>query len=357
MNVRDLVNARSIALNWTNAPSNGIQNMLEMFFPNERKMGLDLKWIKGHKGLGVSLAPSNFDAKSTLRPREGINFAETQMAFFRESMLVKEADEQEIMRVQDANDPYAIEVMNRIYDDAGTLIDGAEIVAERMRGQLLFPAVDGSPRIVINANGVQYSYNYDPDGTYKDNNYKAISASNKKWTDHANSDPFGDIEAAQDAVANATGVRPTVAIMNGVTFKHIQQNANVKNMVLAQNTTANVFLTREIVQKLFADNLGLTIIVYDKQYKDEAGTAHKFAPDGFCTLVPGDGFLGKTWHGVTPEERTLQGKPIADVTVLDNGIAIAVTTTEDPVNTKTTVSEIVLPSYERMDETYAIKAF
>ena len=72
------------------------------------------------------------------------------------------------------------------------------------------------------------------------------------------------------------------------------------------------------------------------------------------TLLP-KGALGSTWYGTTPEERTLMGKADADVSLVDTGIAVAVTTTSDPVNTKTTVSEIVLPSFERMDETYVIK--
>ena len=48
---------------------------------------------------------------------------------------------------------------------------------------------------------------------------------------------------------------------------------------------------------------------------------------------------------------------MADVSVVSNGVAITVTVTTDPVNTKTTVSEIVLPSFERMAETYVIKAY
>ena len=139
----------------------------EGLFPPRKKMGLDLKWIKTHKGLPVSLAPSNFDAKSTLRSREGIKMDETQMAFFRESMLVKEEDEQNIMRVREASDPYALEVLNHVYDDTNTLVEGARVVAERMRMQLLAPVDDGSPRINIEANGVQYSYNYDAGGTYQ----------------------------------------------------------------------------------------------------------------------------------------------------------------------------------------------
>ena len=47
----------------------------------------------------------------------------------------------------------------------------------------------------------------------------------------------------------------------------------------------------------------------------------------------------------------------ADVSIVNTGVAVAVTVTNDPVHTKTTVSEIVLPSYERMDSTYVIKCY
>ena len=94
MKLTDVFTAENIALNYTNAASNSIPYLGTGFFPSKKKAGLDLKWIKGHNGLPVSLAPSNFDAKSKFRDRVGVDLKETQMAFFRESMLVKEADEQ-----------------------------------------------------------------------------------------------------------------------------------------------------------------------------------------------------------------------------------------------------------------------
>lgn len=84
--------------------------------------------------------------------------------------------------------------------------------------------------------------------------------------------------------------------------------------------------------------------------------ATKLYPDGFATLIP-DGPLGSTWYGTTPEERTGMQNPAADVALVNTGVAVSVTISEDPVQTKTTVSEIVLPSFERMDETYTIKAY
>ena len=144
--------------------------------------------------------------------------------------------------------------------------------------------------------------------------------------------------------------------MSRSTFNHVKANAKVRGAILAQNVTANVFMNDARVKELFKTELGLTVLVYTKQYKDEAGQAHKFYEDGYCTLIP-QGSLGNTWRGVTPEERTLLGNAQADVSVMGDGVAVAVTVTTDPVNTKTTVSEIVLPSYERMEETYVMKVF
>lgn len=354
MELNQVFNASAIAFQQAEAATNRVPYFGEGIFPAKKKMGLDLKWIKGNKGLPVSLAPSNFDAKSTLRSREGIKIDATQMAFFRESMLVKEEDEQEIQRIQDENDPYIQSVLDSIYNDTDTLVEGARVVAERMRMQLLAPTQDGSPRITISANGAQYSYNYDADGSYKTNNYKAITTATAKWSATDTADPIQDIMDAQDAVEAATGTRPSIMICSKKTMGYLLGNAKVQKAILAQNQTANVIMTEASVKAIVQALLGVTIIVYTKQYKDESGTANKYYPDDYVTLIP-DGALGSTWYGTTPEERTLMGRPDADVSIVDTGIAVTVTVTNDPVNTKTTVSEIVLPSYERMSETYVIK--
>ena len=355
MNIRDAYTSKAIALVNTEVASNRIAYLGAGLFPAKKKMGLDLKWIKTSKGLPVSLAPSNFDAVSTLRSREGFKLTETEMAFFRESMLVKEADEQEIMRVKDSTDPYAAEVLGRIFDDANTLVDGANVVPERMIMQLLAPS-DGSPKISIEANGVTYAYNYDPSSTYKTKNFASLTTDTDKWSDTTNSDPMDDIATALDAVEAETGERPSIMIVSRKTMDYLKQNAKIKSAILAQNTTATVFMNDNRVKEVFSNELGIRIIVYSKQYKKEDGTAAKFYPDGFATLIP-DGALGNTWYGTTPEERTLMGSGEADVSIVNTGVAVSVTTTSDPVHTKTTVSEIVLPSYERMDSTYVIKCY
>lgn len=355
MKIIDVYSAKAVALVQTEVASNRKRYIGEGLFPAKKKMGLDLKWIKTSKGLPVSLSPSNFDAVSTLRSREGFKMTETEMAFFRESRIVKETDEQEMLRVQESTDPYVQEILSRVFDDANDLVEGARVVPERMIMQLLSPS-DGSPKISIEANGVPYAYNYDPNNDYKTNNFAELSGTTDKWSDVENSDPMGDIAKAMDSVESRTGERPSIMIISRKTMGYLKQNKNIKSAILAQNVTANIFMYDNRVKEIFSNELGINIVVYSKQYKKEDGTAAQFYPDGFATLIP-NGALGNTWYGTTPEERTLMGSKEADVSIVNTGVAVAVTVSDDPVQTKTTVSEIVLPSYERMDSTYVIKCY
>lgn len=354
MRITDVYNSKAVAIVQNEVASNAIPYLGEGLFPSKKKMGLDLKWIKTSKGLPVSLAPSAFDTVSTIRSREGFKLENTEMAYFKESMLVKEQDRQDMMRVQDSADPYAQEVLSHIFDDANTLIAGAKVVAERMRMSLLANA-NGHPSISIVANGATYEYNYDKDNEYAQNNFTDVGAvqATNYWTDINNSDPMADIADAQDAVEAKTGSRPTVLLISKATMNLLKKNAKIKNYILAQNTTATVMVTDERVKNILTSELGVTVVVYTKLYKDEAGTVKKFYPDGMATLLP-TGSLGNTWFGVTPEEATLMEDSTYDCTVVDN-IAVTVTNSVDPVQTKTIASEIVLPSFERSQETFMLK--
>ena len=345
----DVFGSSVVAAIYNEAASNRIPYLGEGFFPAKQKSGLNLKWIKTSKGLPVSLAPSAFDVVAPIRSRQGLEVIDTEMAYFKEAMIVKEQDIQDYETAIEGS-PLAKEILDRNFDDAATLVDSARVVSERMRMSLLANA-NGHPSISIAVEGgTNYTYNYDPNSTYSTNNYKALQG-NKVWTDLDDSDPLQDISDAQDAIEASTGSRPTILLMSKATMNLLKQNDSIKSAILAQNITANIFMTDNRVKELFANELGVSIIVYTKMYKDESGTAKKFYPDGMVTLLP-EGALGSTWFGVTPEEHRADK---LDVTVVDTGVAVAVETKFDPVQTLTKVSEVVLPSFERMDETYMIK--
>lgn len=345
---------KSIALYWNEVQSNQIPYLGEGLFPNDKKMGLDLAWIKGHTGLPVSLMPSAFDAKATFRDRPGFTKTETEMPFFREGYKLKEKDRQDLIRLRENPDsPYMEDVLRRIYNDTGNLIEGARVVRERMRMALLFPQ-GGNMTITFNANGVSYAYNYDPDGAWASSNYFDItSTASRKWSASSTADPFTDIQTVKDAIIANTGADLVNVVLNSTTFGYLVKMDSIKNRFLTLNGQNVAYLTKGDVARVLEDTVGVRFIVYDKQYKDESGTAHKFVPDNYIALLP-SGTLGKTWFGTTPEEADLMDGS-HDVTLVDTGVAILRTIHEHPVGLNIFASEIVLPSYERMDEVAVMK--
>ena len=97
---------------------------------------------------------------------------------------------------------------------------------------------------------------------------------------------------------------------------------------------------------------------YFEAIAEQASEQVKAEYEAFKRQVGGDDILARRgMNALTPEERTLMNSPTANVRIVNTGVAVAVTVTNDPVHTKTTASEIVLPSYERMDSTYVIKCY
>ena len=354
MLVESVVNAKSIALAASEAASNRIPYLGLGFFPEQKKSGIDLRWIKTHKGVSPILAPSNFDALPVIRSRQGIKIDNTEMPFFRESMQITERDMIDLARIEDETDPYLASALRSIYDDTNTLVQSAEVVGEIMRMSLL-SAASGHPSINIAANGVTYAYNYDPNNDYSKNNYESLSGQSD-WSDTTNSKPLDDINAAKQILLN-NGYAPRYILMTTATLGVLRANAQIKAVALTTNAAGTIYMSDALVKQIIRDATGLEVLTYDKTYLDGSGNATKYYPDGQVTLLP-DGAVGKTWYGTTPAERSIGQVTNANTSLYGTGIAV---TTEPEMKSgvykfTTTVSEIVLPSFELMDATYVIKA-
>ena len=354
--LKEAFTARAIGVIWDAfKQSMGIKPYLgDGYFPKEKSAVMELKWFLGSSGLPVALTPSNYDALATVRDRIGFKEIQTEMPFFRESYIVKEKDEQNYENVMNAADEaVAREVLKNIALGPIELVRGANVVPERMRWQLLCP-LDGSPKISISANGVNYDYNYDRDGSYKANNFVELSGTSM-WDDLENSDPIEDMRAAVKAMRKR-GKNVKVANMNDNTWSKVCKNKKVAGYILAKNPTATVYITEKLVRQFIKEELELDIIVYDKMYKDESGKERTFIPDGMVSLVPGKTALGKTKYGKTPEERS-GDKSTGNLQIVETGVALYTFTTPHPIVTQCICSEIVLPTFERMMDTYVIKAY
>ena len=348
--------ARALGLIWdAYKQSQGIAPYLgDGFFPKEKSATMDLKWFRGSKGLPVSLTPSNYDAQATVRDRIGFKEIETEMPFFRESYIVKEKDAQDYENLMNAADnSVAQELLRNIALGPIDLVQGANVVPERMRWQLLCP-VDGSPKISISANGINYDYNYDVDGSYKTKNFIELTGTSK-WTDHANSDPLEDLKAAIK-VKKHQGKIIKVITMNDDTWTDVYKNEKLKGYIIAKSASGTVFMSEELAKTFICDELKVEIVIYDKLYMGNDGAEKTFIPDGMVSLLPGKTALGKTKYGKTPEERS-GDKSTGNLQIVETGVSLYTFTTPHPLVTQCICSEIVLPTYERMDDTYVIKAY
>lgn len=345
----------AIAEYWTNDVANAQAFGSDALFPPHKKAGLELKWIRGHKGVGISLMPSAFDTKATFRERKGFKMSETEMPFFREGFHIDEKDRQMLMEIQNSNSTFAEEIISRIFDDAADLITGARIVPERMAWQLLCPE-NGKPGITIKANGMNYIYDYDPDGTWQAKNYKALTGK-AKW-DVTTSTPLTDFVTAKDAIAANVGETITHAYMNTNTLNKMIASDEVKNRFMTVTAKSIAVLTQSEARALVEQTTDIKIHLFDKMYQPEGGgDSVKYIPDGYVVLVP-DGKVGEMWYGTTPEEADLRaGLTNASVSIVNNGVAVTTIKEPHPVNTNIIASEIVLPSFQKMDAVYCIKAY
>ena len=356
LQITDIFDSAAVALNRTENASNRMPFVGQAFFPNRKKLGNSIKWVKTHKGLNAILMPSSFDALPVLRSREGFREEHNQMVFFRESMQIKEEDMLMIMNAQDSNSPYVQEVLDSIYDDTNKLFDSAEIAAEVMRMQLL-AANDGTPKITIGtgdgkSDNIVQTLNYDPDGSYQHDHYMKVSG-DVTWDKPAAAKPLNDVRKATTYLSSI-GVVPRFALMNSTTLNYLIDNEQIKNAIITSSGRVIDYVDESTVINTFTRMTGLNIIRYDKMYMNYEGKETKFFPDNKVTII-GNNVLGNTWYGTTPEERTLLGNPTVDVTMYDGRVAVAVKTEAGPpVSVLTTVSQLLIPSYEGLDSTYVI---
>lgn len=357
----EVFTARALGIAWDNYQQTlGIPPYIgRSFFGTDKKQGLEMRFIKGRKGLPVALKGSNFDAKAPLRDAIGFKDIQNTMPFFRESYMVTEKEEQDYMSYMSAeNSELANQVLKEIMKNPMDLVLGADVVPERMIWQLLAPA-DGIPKINVVIDGKDnYSIDYTTDdgAEYKENHYMEITTDTDKWSAADTATPIQDLVDAQEQFEEATGDRLTTFVMNKKTWKQLvnaeDTHKQVQGILAYQN---GIMLKDADVKEYLLANYSITVYVYNKLYLDESGVSHTFIPDGVVTGISGSvNQLGTVWYGTTPEERS-GSLSTGNLSIVNTGVSIYTYTTPHPVNTHCVVSEIVLPSYENMDSTFIMK--
>lgn len=359
MNFYEIFNSEALAAYWVNINANIPSPIIgTRFFPLAKQTGLELSWIKGYNNLPIALQPSGFDTKASLRDRIGVTELQTSMPFFREAMRIGEKDRQNIETLLAKNQKFAEPTIMRIFDDVNNLINGAIVQQERLRMSVLTTGAINISADPNNGRKVPYVYNYDVSGEWATKNNKALQTT-AKWTvaNSTTSDPIVDIQDAIQLMSETYGVLITEVIMNSTTYKGLLASDSIAKAINPLGAS-NIILKRSDVEAFVKDETKAAFTIYDKMYKDEQGKDKKYLPDGYVILVPSYP-LGNTWFGTTPEEFDLMNGNTggANTSIVNTGVAVTTIKEAHPVNIQTIVSEIVLPSFERMDDVYVIKVF
>lgn len=338
MTIFDLVTAPELTAYWETFTKDRPPYLGETLWTNQKKLGLDLKWIKGSMGQPVVLKPSAFDADVVPRPRIGFDRLAAQMPFFKESTYIDEELRQQLnMVLETGNQAYIDSVMNRVFNDEVRLLEGARARREMMRMMVL---TTGS--IAITANGQNYSYDYG----IPENHKGTVKVS---WSD-TSADILADVREWQDKIEADTGTRPTRAVCDSTTWGYIKKNEIISKAVYVV-AGGGILVSDAKVKALLLEELGLEVVVYSKMYINDSGVAVKYIPADTFVLFP-TGTLGSTWFGTTPEESDLMGGNVANVSITDTGVAVTTMKKADPVNVETKVSMVSLPSFEAADQVF-----
>lgn len=333
--IYELVTAENVTSYWTELNQNTQPDIGETLFPIQQQLGTELKWIKGASNQPVGIRLSSFDAKSIRRDMEGIKEYSTKMPFFKESVYIDEDMRQQLNNFIDANKPAIVDrILSRIFDREAKLIDATKITLERMRMEALTTGT-----ITLSSNGQSYTYDYGVPANHK----KTVATS---WSD-ASADIIGDIQSYKDMM-KAEGVTITRAICNSSVANNFKKNTAMKNAIYVF-AGGTVDITTEIARRYIASETGVTIVVNDNVYVDEQRQSHKYIPDDTIVFMP-DGILGYTNLGTTPEESDLMNNLNANVSIVNEGVAVTTSQMVDPVNVDTKVSMIALPSFEEADK-------
>lgn len=340
MTIFDLMASENIVAYWEVLAQDEAPYPSEELFPADKKRGLNLKWLKGAKGLPVVLKTSAFDAYAVPRPRIGFERLSAEMPYFKESKYIDEEMRQELnMVLETGNQAYIDSVMNRIFDDEVELIRAARASRERMRMMALTTGY-----VVMANNGQSFSYDYQIPSNHK------AAATNGSWADLENADPMEDIRIAKELIQDETGAELTRAMCDGATWRNLRNNAKIKKEIFVLTNGIGAISDQRLRQYI-SDELDLQVVVNDKRYKDENGATQKFMPANTFVMFP-SGDLGKTWFGTTPQESDLMTGSAANVSITDTGVSVTTSQKVDPVNVETIVAMICLPSFEEADKVY-----
>ncbi|MCM3701436.1 major capsid protein [Paenibacillus macerans] len=314
----------------------------EALFPEEKFDTLEFEYLVGANDLPVVAKVHAFDTEAEIGSIEAAKQA-LEAAYIKKKYQIKEKDLIALKFPRTAQEQQYL--VQRVFNLIDKAVNDVRAATELMRMQVLS---EGELELQLHVPGDPQTLTLDYQVPA---NHKQILSGTSLWnTDTANI--LGDLERWSDAL----DITPTRALTSKKIASAMLRNAKIIGYLYGTNSgrVANLAdLNAFLIQQ------GLPAIVvyessqntkYREQKADGTYTTNTYFPDNKFVMF-GDGPLGQTLYGPTPEESrmVLDG---ADVSTVGKVIAMIYEEGKDPISTWAKAAATAIPSFPQANNVF-----
>ncbi|MGM0940356.1 MAG: major capsid protein [Bacillota bacterium] len=308
-------------------------------FPNDRTEDFEIKYLLGSNAAPVSASVHGYDSESQVGSRDGLEEMSMEPALIKRKIKM---GERLIKAMTQARTNAEVQrVIDRIYNDVDNMVNAVRTRIERMR----FEAVS-TGKLEINENGFIGTIDYG----VADEQKETLTGTNI-WTDNG-AKPLDDIDNFVNKIVKFSGVTPERILTSRKIFNALKRHDSVRKGIfgvksarLVTNAELNAFLQEQGLPAIATDDR-----VYREQKNDGSYVTKRFFPEKAFVLLPG-GELGKTVHGITPEEANMRYMQTATFENFGNIVA-QIYSTNDPVARWTKAVALAMPSFPTANQIF-----
>ena len=306
----------------------------ESLFPEIKKQSLEFDMIKGGGSLPVVASVHAFDTEAEIGSREASKMA-IELALIKRKMQLKEKD---IIAIESPRNQAEQEyLMKNVFNDIDVLSAGVRARVEAMRMEAL-----ASGTVTLNENGLDMVVDYGVPVANKE----ALSGVGL-WTADT-SDPLEDLFRWAETIGGASRALTSNAVLSS-----LLRHPKIVGALFGRDSAR--VATRGDLNAFMQQHDLPTIATYDAQYrkqgKDGKYTQHRYFPKNSFVMF-GEGQLGETLYGPTPEENRLVRDPAVNQSQIGNVLAMVYEESLDPVSTWTKAVATAMPSFPAADEVF-----
>lgn len=348
--IETFYNASNIVSLWEQIKGEQYKKPLAALFPYLQTNEVDIKLARGYKRRNVALDLVAWDSNSRLRGFQPVSTESHEIPMFKNSVLFTEKMRRDVMQaVALANSDIAVatalsEHMANVVD---LLPNGADVIGERYRAQLLQKGAITVSSDSSSLTPVGVSINYDTTGEWRKNNVGYWSAR----PSIGGGDLLGDLVSILQLYSTRNGTTPALMIMSPVTLLNIMKDPTIANIL---NTSATFGTLEDLIGR--KSGVPVTFMTNASTYQIyEDTTDIPYWEDDVISVVP-NRVLGRIMTGTTPTQYDeMYSQTNRDVKSTSENFCIQCKPIDDPIQTEVICSACLLPRFDAMDNCFVLR--